>query len=88
MQYKTFVSAFWHRECSKRPFCLALLLGAVLVIQVGCTTPITIDTPSLVHPANPDAIAAPQTPMPDTLNVGAVARPEMNDDPHAGHMMH
>lgn len=68
--------------------CLAILLGSALPVLAGCSTPVVIEPPSLNHPANPDAIVAPPDPMPDTLNVGAVAPPEKNDNPHAGHVMH
>ncbi|MGD8515197.1 MAG: hypothetical protein PVF52_06260 [Granulosicoccaceae bacterium] len=87
MLNKKYASTFW-RGGQCRRLCFAVLLGAPLAMLGGCTTPVTIEPPTLNNPANPDAIAAPRPPMPDTLNVETVERPEKPDDPHAGHMMH
>jgi hypothetical protein len=60
-----------------------------LLLLSGCASSITLSEPSLNHPANPKAAAAPEMPMSDTLNVDAVKAPEkQDDDPHAGHQMH
>jgi hypothetical protein len=67
----------------------ATLLGVLAMAGVGCSSPVVIEDPGIDHPANPEAIAAPVSPVPDTLQVEAVTAPEQDENPHAHmHMSH
>jgi hypothetical protein len=72
--------------CSVVKTITGLALVTLLASLTACTT-IEVPEPDINHPANPAAMSAPLTSLPDTLNVEAVTAPEMPADPHAGHNM-